>query len=78
MTLLFMLSTNILEHLLNVNMKKCFTPKNSKMCNPFIVNPVMKMRPHPAAHPHYASVNSSCAQHPHPPVLPQGICPPHQ
>ena len=32
-------------------------PKNPKMCNPILVtllkiNPVVKMRPHPAAHPH--------------------------
>ena len=25
-------------------------PKNQKMCHPIIVNPVVKMRPHPAAH----------------------------
>ena len=23
------------------------------MCDPIIVNPVVKVRPHPAAHPHY-------------------------
>ena len=34
-------------------------PQNPKMCNlkmqrtPIVVNPVVKMRPHPAAHPHY-------------------------
>ena len=27
-------------------------PKNLKMCDPNIVNPLAKMRPHPAAHPH--------------------------
>ena len=27
-------------------------PKNQIMCDPIIVNPVAKMRPHPAAHPH--------------------------
>ena len=39
-----------------------YPPKNQKMCDPIlvtlwkcdptIVNPVVKMRPHPAAHPH--------------------------
>ena len=27
-------------------------PKNQKMCDPIIVNQVVKMRPHPAAHPY--------------------------
>ena len=31
--------------------KLCY-PKNQKMCNPIIVNPVMKILAHPAAHPH--------------------------
>ena len=49
-TLLFV--TNILVHLLTVNMKNCLTPQNHKMCDPIIVNPVVTMWPHPAAHPH--------------------------
>ena len=62
-TLLFIYSTNILVRLLTLNVKNCLTPKNPKMCDPILVtllkmqypnlvNPVMKMRPHPAAHPH--------------------------
>ena len=60
-TLLFICSTNILVRLPTVNMKNCLTPKNSKMCYPILVtllkmrphySPVVKMRPHPAAHPH--------------------------
>ena len=60
-TLLFICSTNILVRLPTVNLKKCLTPKNSKMCYPILVSllkmqphysPVVKMRPHPAAHPH--------------------------
>ena len=62
-TLLFIYGTNILVHLLTVNMKNCLIPKNPKMCDlilvthsskcdPIIVNPVVKMRPHPAVHPH--------------------------
>ena len=27
-------------------------PKTQKMCDPIIVHPVVKMRPHPAVHPH--------------------------
>ena len=27
-------------------------PKNQKMCDPIIVSPIVKMRPHPAVHPH--------------------------
>ena len=27
-------------------------PKNPKMCDPIIVNPVVKMRPYPRAHLH--------------------------
>ena len=61
-TLLFICSTNILVRLLTVNAKNCVTPKNPKMCDPIldylkkydptVVNPVVKMRPHPATHPH--------------------------
>ena len=51
-TLLFIYSTTILVRLLTVNMKNCLTLKNPKMCDPIIVNPVVKMQPHPAAHPH--------------------------
>ena len=38
-----------------VNMKnyeELSYPKNEKMCDPMIANPVMKMQPNPAAHPH--------------------------
>ena len=52
-TLLFICSTNILVRLLTINMENCLTQKNPKMCDPIIVNPVVKMGPHPAAHPHY-------------------------
>ena len=49
--------------LLTVNIKNCLTQNNPKMCDPIlvtietkvqpiIVNLVVKMRPHPAAHPH--------------------------
>ena len=51
-TLLFICSTNILVRLLTVNMKNCLTPKNPKMCDPIIVNPAVKTRPHPQAHLH--------------------------
>ena len=61
-TLLFTYSTNILVRLLTVNMKIFLTPNNQKMCvpilvtllicDPIIVNPVVKMRLHPAAHPY--------------------------
>ena len=51
-TLLFIYSTNILIRLLTVNTKNFLTPKNLKMYDPIIVTPVVKMRPHPAAHPH--------------------------
>ena len=27
-------------------------PKYQKMCDPIIVSPIVKMRPHPAVHPH--------------------------
>ena len=57
-----MYNTNILVRLLTVNMNNCLTPKEQKMCDhilvtlwkydSIIVNPVVKMRPHPAAHPH--------------------------
>ena len=63
-TLLFICSTNILLHLLTVNMHMKDCLKIQKMCDPIlvtvlnmrldpsIVNPVVKMRPHPAVHPH--------------------------
>ena len=38
--------------LVTVNMNNCLTPKNQKMCDPIIVNPVAKIRPHTAANPH--------------------------
>ena len=44
--------TNILIRLLTVNMKNFLTPKNPKMCDPIIVNSIVKMPPYPAAHPH--------------------------
>ena len=34
-------------------------PINPKMCDPIIVNPVVKMQPHPAAHPHWPLKGSS-------------------
>ena len=43
-TLLFTDCTNILVRLLTVT-----CPKNPKMCDPIIVNPVVKMRLHPLA-----------------------------
>ena len=51
-TLLLIYSTNILVRLLTINMENRLTPKNPKMCDPIKVNPVVKMGPHPAAHPH--------------------------
>ena len=62
-TLLFICSTNIMVRLLIVsNYEELSYTKNPKMCDPIlvtllkmrpiIVNPVVKMRPHPAAHPH--------------------------
>ena len=51
-TLLFTYRKNILVRLLTVNVNNFLTgPKNPKICDPIIVNPVVKMRPHPAAHP---------------------------
>ena len=47
--LLFICSTNILVCLLIVSMKNFLTPKIWKFATPF--DPVVKMRPHPAAHP---------------------------
>ena len=46
-TLLFICGTNILVRLLTANMKNCLAP-----CDPIIVNPVVKVRPHPARHIH--------------------------
>ena len=54
-TLLFTYSTNILIRLLTVNMNSSRTPKSSNSfenATLLIVNLVVKMRPHPAAHPH--------------------------
>ena len=51
-TLLFIWSTNILVRLLTINVENSLTPKNPKRCDPIIVNPVVKMGPQPAAHPH--------------------------
>ena len=48
---LFFCSTNILVRLLIVNMKNCLTQKYPKMRAPILVT-LLKMRPHPAAHPH--------------------------
>ena len=59
-TLLFTYSANILVRLLAVSEELSY-PKNPKMCysilavenaTAIIVNPVVKRRPHPAAHPH--------------------------
>ena len=68
-TLLFTYSTNILVRLLTVNMKNFSAPKIRKCatpfqylywkCDPIIVNPVVKMRPHPAAHPRYPLLRNS-------------------
>ena len=63
-TSLFTYSTNILVRWLTVNVKNFFYPKIPKMCDPIlvklhwkcdpiIINPEVKMRPHPAAHPHW-------------------------
>ena len=59
-TLLFVCSRNILVRLLTEKMKNRLTPKNPKMCDPtratllkcdpIVVNPVVKMRHHSAAH----------------------------
>ena len=61
-TLLSVCSTSILVRLLTVNMTNSLTPKNPKMCDPILVTllkmrphysqSVVKMQPHPAAHPH--------------------------
>ena len=42
--LLFIYRTNILVHLLTVNVKNCLTPKNPKMCDPILVT-LLKMQP---------------------------------
>ena len=44
-TLLFICGTNILVHLLTLNMKNCLTLKNPKLCDPIQVTR-LKMRPH--------------------------------
>ena len=67
-SLRFTYNTNILVRLLTINIHKyedLSYRENPKMCdpmlvtlaiyrkcNPIIVKPVVKMRPHPAAHPH--------------------------
>ena len=51
---------------MTVNMKNCHTPKNRKMCDPIIVNPVMKMQPHLAADPNNLA---SYSIRKHPPSL---------
>ena len=48
----FQVLINILVRLLTVNVKNCLTPQNPKMCDPFLVT-ILKMRPHPPAHPYY-------------------------
>ena len=50
--LLFTYSTNVLVRLLTVIVENCLAPKIKKECDPIIANPVVKMRPHPAAPPH--------------------------
>ena len=52
--------------LVTVNVKNFLTPKNQKICDPIIVNPVVKIRPHTAAHPHYPLVRK------YPPLAPSG------
>ena len=42
-TLLFICSTNILVRLLTINMENYLTRKTPEMCDPIIVNPVVKM-----------------------------------
>ena len=44
-TLLYTYSTSILVHLLTINKKHCLIPKNPKMRDPIIVNPI-QMQPH--------------------------------
>ena len=44
-SLLFICGTNILVHLLTLNMKNCLTLKNPKLCDPIQVIR-LKMRPH--------------------------------
>ena len=60
-TLLFICSTNILVRLLTVNVKKCLTPKNPKMCGP-ILDILLRMRSH-------YSQSSRENAHPHQPVI---------
>ena len=54
-TLLFTHSANILVCLLTLTMKNSLTPQKQKMCYPILVT-LLKMRPHPAAHPHHSLV----------------------
>ena len=51
-TLLFICSTNNSGTFANHKYGELSYPKNPEMCDPIIVNPVVKKRPHPAAHPH--------------------------
>ena len=68
-TLLFTLLLNLINNnflifltenrpILNLYLPKDLRPHsgNSRKCDPIIVTPVVKMRPHPAAHPHYPLV----------------------
>ena len=54
-TLLFICSTNNSGTFANHKYGELSYPKNLEMCDPIIVNPVVKKGPHPAAHPHLAS-----------------------
>ena len=54
-TLLFTHSTNILVRLLTLTMKNCLTPQKQKMCYPILLT-LLKMRLHPAAHPHHSLI----------------------
>ena len=67
-TLLFICSTNNSATFANHKYGELSYPKNPEMCDPIIVNPVVKKGPHPAAHPHLASYKE-VPPHPPPPSL---------
>ena len=66
-TLLFICSTNNSGTFANHKYGELSYPKNPEMCDPIIVNPVVKKGPHPAAHPHLASYKE-VPHHPPPPL----------
>ena len=70
-TLLFICSTNNSGTFANHKYGELSYPKNPEMCDPIIVNPVVKKGPHPAAHPHLASYKE-VPQHPPTPFPPSG------